>query len=344
MVTPSRFDLEQAATAFFKELTQELDRPRPFDPEHFDDDVRFNVDCSRERTRELDDQLRSNIFDDAVRSKAAELTSSLPVQDFDPSMKLYALQLAARAEREQLELHIHLLTKPASRFMHHDQFFDPDERREVPPLRPAQARPGNALFSSILRLSDATEEYQHKMALRGLGRSHVTETKRALAWLQERLGTDADVDAITKRQLSVFRDDLSRLDIRLRGRVGSFNDRLTNDPQHQIKSVTAIRYWRSIQSFFDWCAAEHDLDPNPAAGLKLQPRKGDARQSPEAFSQQELMQLFKTPLYNGYRSLKRVGQRGNCHVRNGQWWAGVLLMYTAYVPGNWRSFCLRTSA
>lgn len=112
MATPSRFDLEQARTAFFKELTEELDSPRPFDPEHFDDDVRFNVDCSRERTRELDDQLRSNIFDNSVRSKAAELSSSLAVQDADPSMRLYALQLAAHAEREQLALHIHLLTSP----------------------------------------------------------------------------------------------------------------------------------------------------------------------------------------------------------------------------------------
>ena len=122
----SRADLERAATEHFRELTVEVDQPRGFDPEHLDREVDFNVDASRTRTLDLDDQLKSNEFDGLVRRAAGRLAQRLGTtfDQLDGRERLFALQLAARAEREQMQLLIHMLTQPARRYKHVDDLFE----------------------------------------------------------------------------------------------------------------------------------------------------------------------------------------------------------------------------
>jgi 8-oxo-dGTP pyrophosphatase MutT (NUDIX family) len=69
----TRADLETAARAFFEELALDVDRPRNFDADRFEEEVRLNVDASRGRAKALLDQLRENQFDEKVRFTAARL-------------------------------------------------------------------------------------------------------------------------------------------------------------------------------------------------------------------------------------------------------------------------------
>jgi integrase len=134
--------------------------------------------------------------------------------------------------------------------------------------------------------------------------------------------------------MRTFRDDIERLDRRLQGRAIQFKDRLTNLPEQQLKSATTIRYWKSVQSFFAWCAAEEDgASDDPTAGLKINSKKGEVKRTPEPFSQDELRRFFAAPLYTGYKSRKRPLHEGDCHLRADRWWAPVLLMFTGMRAG-----------
>lgn len=328
----TRADLERAAIAFFAELAEETDQPRHFDGDHFDEDVDLNIDASRKRAGELSDQLKANVFDQRVQI-AAEQIASRAGASFDGltrSQRLVASQLAARAEKVQMDLLAHLLTHPAAPFEPEDRLFstenDPQSRSPTPPRPPIERLSGPPLSEVVIR-------HVHRKKARGLSQSQIDEVTRALVWLQERFGRDREITSIQKRELAKFRDDLARLDVTMRGRGANFEDRLTNNPADQIKSVTALRYWRSVQAFFAWAAAEGFASDDPSSGLLMELRKGEVKRSPEPFSVDEVRRFLETPLYAGYDSPKRLLKPGYSRRRIGQWWAGVLMMHTGLRAG-----------
>ena len=109
MPEATRADLEHAANRFFSELEHELDQ-RKLNIDNIAAELDFNREESRRRIAELDDQLASNDFDKSVQAKAAWLIEgSATLDDIEPAMRIFAFQLAARAEREHLRKLIHLL-------------------------------------------------------------------------------------------------------------------------------------------------------------------------------------------------------------------------------------------
>ena len=324
----TRSDLERAAADYFRRLAEEVDAPRGFDKDNLTAEVALNVEASRDRITDLDDQLSSNDFEGKVRWRADRMVEPLGVSfgDLDERQQLFALQLAARAEREQMQLLMHLLTTPARNFQASDDLFLPAPSSGAPTIATPERRDRSPL------LTEVTEEYLARKVRARRGRSQITELTRAFGWLSEVAGPRATLASVTREMMREFRDDVQRLE-RLRGQKTSFKARLTNNPHDQIAHVTAKRYWGSIQSFFAWCVAERGLPSDPAAGLKLEKNRREVRRSPEAFTQEELQRLFATPLYAGHKSPDRVMQPGTCHRRRGHWWSGILLMHTGLRAG-----------
>lgn len=336
--SPTRSDLEQAAAQFFVRMAQELEHPRQFHPIHYDEDVAFQIEASRNRVRELDGQLVANSFDGKVRQRAEEIAdavgTSLP--QLTEREQLFTQQLAARAEREQLQLLIHQLTNPHVRYRAEDDLFTVG-RSLAEPAHPAhQSR--NQILAKTITLREAAALFLQRKKDRRLSQSQLDETGRPLIWMRERFGDDRPIDNVTKTELRMFRDDITRVDVTLRGRTAAFEARLTKQPDRQIKSVTALRYWRTVQSFFAWCAAEELILNDPSAGLKLETRKGEVTRSPPPFTAEELKRLFATSLYCGYLSVRRVSEPGSCARREGHWWSGILLMFTGLRAGELSQF------
>lgn len=332
MPSPTRSDLEQAAATYFGELASELDQDRNFQSERLDEEVSWNIECSRNRISQLDDQLRANSFEEAVRKRASNLAQAggWPLADLDEREMLFAFQLAARAEREQMLLLIHMLSNPHRPYVADDQTFG----RPIgsgPASSPIQTQRTSGVAQLTLR--EAVTDYVKRQSLRNLGKSQIEELERALMWLREVAGDLTPLPSVGTSDLRTFRDDLARLDVTLRGRRLPFKERLTNIPGRQIKSVTALRYWRSIRTFFAWCAAEQLLPDDPAAGLRLDMKKGEVTRTPPPFTQGELERLFETPLFAGYKSVKRVTGPGPCRKRQGHWWSAVLLLFTGLRAG-----------
>ena len=327
---PSRQELERAASIYFRNLAAELDQPRHFDADHFDAEVATNVELSRGRIRDLDDQLRANVFDARTDIAVGAMLDGVDSQFSDLSEKdnLAARQLAAQALREQMQLLVHMLTAPAAPFISTNRVF-----ASLIDSRPAEDK-GVALTAiSGISMEQAVRIYLAKKTARNLSQSQIDEVGRVLEWLMQRLGRDRPVSDVRKEELRKFRDDLERLDVTLRGRGAPFDVRLTDIKSHQIKSVTSTRYWKSAKAFFSWCHAEQYIDDDWTTGLKIEPIKGEVRKSPPPFTSHELQRLFKTPLYSGYQSRSRVNSPGTSLFRNGHWWSGVILMFTGMRAG-----------
>ena len=151
--------------------------------------------------------------------------------------------------------------------------------------------------------------------------------------MQEVFGPETDLNNIDKAQVRKFQNNLLRLDIRKRGQLLGFSQRLTDDAQHHLTYATVSRYWKSAQNFFRWCAAEGFITADPTEGLKLDRPKGEEPRTPEAFANWEVERFLRTPLYQGYRSLRRVNSSGEGRWRKGHWWSGVLMMHTGLRAG-----------
>jgi integrase len=328
--SPDRAMLERAAVTFFDQLKAEIDQPRGFDDHHFDEDVAYNIEMSRARILGLDGQLVSNVFDRQVAIAAGRLADIAggSIADLASPERLFAQQLAARAEREKLELLLHMLTHPAKPFAPQDSFFT---LRPAPPVRAGSI--AQTVTPAGPTLKETVTDYLRRRGEDGVGKSMVVEVGRALRWLQEKLGPERAMDDIRKEDLRGFRDDLVRLNVRMRGTNVAFADRITLSQSDRITSHTAGRYWRSVLAFFNWSAQEGVCTTNPAEGLKLAARKGEVKRTPEQFSTAELETLFQTPLFAGFKSMSRLLQPGERHRRLDHFWSALLPMYTGLRAG-----------
>lgn len=325
MTAPSRTDLESAALEFFNGMVATIDQREGVGPEHLADEVDFNVIASRNRIAALDAQLLGNQFDGMVAAGAADLLAHLGQEPaaWATGAEQLPLQLSARIEREQLLYLVHRLTHPVAEYTGSDPLLSgtsPQSSNQTSQAS-AAARP--------MTLQEAAGTYLKLKASSGVKGSHIEELARALGWLQERFGGGRPLSSITKKELATFRTDIGRR----RNSQGTnvkvpFGSSLTDNPELQIKSVSAVRYWRSIQGLFAWALEEDNVVFDPAAGLSVLVKSGEEKRSPEPFSSEELQRFFKTPLYAGYQSAKRVSTPGDCVRREGHWWAGVILLFT----------------
>lgn len=318
--------LEEAAIAFFAELAAEIDQPRDFHHDDFENIVAMNVEATRDRIDELQTQLVTRKFERAAEIGGEKLAAAIGQEfgEMGSAARQGAMELAARAETEQMRLLIHLLTSPATRYQPADGLFQPRAR----PLERAVAVAVASTAEAQISLRAATAQYLSIKAAQKVGPSQIEEIGRALRWLGEEIGVDTPLAAILKSDLRDVRTDFARLDSTKRGRAMPFKDRLSDDPARQISSYSATRYRRSIQAFFRWAFEEDHIAQDPAATLKIAVKKGEVKRTPAPFSNDELSQLFAAPLYAGYQSVSRLTFPGKIHRRLEHWWSGILPMFT----------------
>lgn len=324
MPSPSHTDLEDAARAFFQRLTEEvgLERLGVLDDPELDRRLR----TSDERIVELDRQLATNDFDVWVKRAAASMceNAAVDVSEIDDEGRLLARRLAARAERAKLAGLVHNLTSPGITYAPQDTLF----AAVASPLQLA-ARPRPTGSMSIKAAADL---YEAKIRNRNVGTSQITETVRVLRWLMEVHGSQTPLADVTTGDLRAFRDGIVGLGV-FRGKNIPFAHRKADKSENRIKSVTAIRYWSSIVGFFKWAVDDGHISHDPLGGLKIDRRKGEERASPEPFSSEELRALFKTPLFAGHKSPKRLKEPGATRTRGPHWWSFLLLIYTGMRAG-----------
>ena len=281
MTNPTRADLEEAARRYFAELEQVVYQPREYHPIYADQDLQMDIEQFQQRLDNLDMQFRANSFDGDVAAAAHDLANSgqFELDALPDELRRYAIHLSARVARAYCDRMLQFLKHPTKPFDLVDTLFAPPARRVA-----FESMSASTPVPTGPTLAEVGKAYLDRKIAQGVGQSQRTELARALGWLAERVGANLPLSAVTKPDLRTFRDDLRRLNGTLQGRKMPFDHRLTDDPEMQLKSVTARRYWTSIYSFFEWAAAEGFIVGNPAEGLKLELNKGETRDSPDPFS------------------------------------------------------------
>ena len=309
MSAPSRSDLVRAARQFFDQLVEELDRPHNFPEDDWDNQIAFQVELSRERIGQLDRQLVTKVFDPKIQIRTASVVEEMgcELEALVKADQNHAMQLIARAERERLELLIHQLLEPAREFKVKDELFLSHG--------PAAAVPSSAMSQGVMPVSlqTAIDQYLDHLRKKNLSQSRVDETACVMDWLLQRFGSERLIGHIDKSAMRQFRHDIKRLDGNLQGKKVPFNERQTDDTERQIKSVTSIRYWRSVTGFIAWAYGEDLSTFHPTSGLKISAEKGETKRTREPFQTVELEKLFSTPLFSEYTSTKQVSELGDCH-------------------------------
>lgn len=328
MKHPTKEALEAAAVAYFDAQAVKQDRQRGYAEDDLEIAAGYDIHLAQQAINQLDADLIRNEFSGLVYPAAISLTDNLgtKLEEFDDAHRLLVLQLAARSVRELSLLLIHRLTDPSGRYAPHDPLFD--ALRGATVLRSAPTPAG-----ASVSISDACEAFKLRHAKKELGASSITELSRVLGWLADRHGHDTPLSDLTATDLKAFRDDLARIDTRLRGQKLPFDKRLTAAADHQIGYATYSRYWRGLRQFFKWAIDDQVIAIDPSAVAPPPRPKSTKRHSPESFTIDELKQLFSTPLYAGHKSVKQVKTPGTCLVRNGHWWSGVLLLHLGLRAG-----------
>lgn len=352
MSNPTREDIERAAANFFARLQGEVDRPRVWADEHFDAELTFNLEQTQRRISELEDQMRVNDFDGGVVGKADEMVAPLFVSlnMLSSQLALFAKQLAARAERQQMRYLEHMLNAPWTGYQPDDELFMAapasairQHRQGVGPRgREAQSTSMQQTIPSVaqsarMTLASLIDDHKASMIDQGMGPSHIEEFERIARWALAEFGAETPIFVIATDALRGFRDKLKSIDAAARPKVRDgqkvLNESLTTERDKQIKSDTARRYWGYIKAMFSRAVSEGYLEHDPAASLVVPVRRDEERKSPEPYSLEELQRFFALPIFTGKRSTARQKEAGNCRVRDGYFWSCLLQAYTGMRGG-----------
>jgi len=331
MEAPTRENFEAAARLFFNsEVSQRPPLPYPL-PVDFAYRNTPRIGVAEEALVDVRSMLRDVSFDGVVRQTAAKMLGSagIDLSSLDPGLAQLAEHFAARAMAETIRFDIHQMTTGESDYAPEDGLFQAEDVVATPQLVavPQEVSPEGP------RLGGAVSDFLKWKQSKGVGPSSVAETQRVLRWLCEEMGPELQLVAIGKVQLRTFRQDLTRMAVGHQGRARPFAKRLTDDPNQAIKAATYSKYWASVQEFFAWCGSELDLQPNPCADLLAPKVKGEEPRTPTPFSDDEVRRYLNGALFQGRFSAKRYMAAGEVQLRDGHWWAPILLMHTGMRAG-----------
>lgn len=323
MKQATRNDLTRAADKFFAGLLEDVRKPREYHPVYRDEDIANDLEATQSSIDELKIQLVDGRYDARVRYSASAIASraGTAFEQLDPRVQFELERATAFAHLQQMELLAQSITAPGQEFLTRPLFTAPADALEGRPQDQART------------LADMVEIYLDSRRREDVSQSTIAESGRALGWMNEALGADAAPATITTDDLRKVRNGFQCMDIRLQGRARSFSMRQTENRDYWIKPQTSGKYWRSVQGFFRWMEDEGYLKADPSAGIRVPRRSNIEVQSPDPFSDDEVLEILKTPLFAGRRGPGTYLKAGSYIERGSHWWAVMMGLHTGMRAG-----------
>lgn len=340
MKSPTREDLEAAASAYFDELIADVDQPRQSGPDKLD--IEYQRVMTEQVIGEQEAKLAAHDYDEGTSRLAQAMVERLGLawQTLPPDLQLLANSFIVRAQRQQMRYFLHSLNTPWQRFNSDDELFDArrvsdaQDRHGVElPTPAAPTVPHHAYRHPELTFERGCILYFQWKAEQGWGGSMEDESRRVLGWLEEEVGSSTLLEAITRDQAREFRDCLLRLGKGAQGKKLPLRERLAKDGGERLKFATRERYWRFATSFFQWFASERDVT-DPSKDLQFKGGKDEVKRTPVPFSDKELKHLFETPLFAGHQSAARRMAPGSVIRRGTHWWSAMLMLFCGLRAGD----------
>ena len=331
MQTPTRAALNAGADRFLSSLFDELRRPRDYHSIFRDEQIDHDATLTRQRLSALEVQLADNRYDALVRASAGRIAreAKLKPEHLSAADRDYLMRLTAKATYQQLQASLHRFEETTTDY-------------EPKPLYHGPAASGTVLSANVeeccvgeqtLPLSELTELYLDFKRQQAVTASTIIEARRPLNWMLEALGGERLPATVSADQLRKLRTSFQQMDKHKQGQKGSFLTRQTENMQDWIKPQTSSKYWRTVQGLFAWLLQEGYVTADHSASLRISRRANVGVDTPDPFTNEEILQVFKTPIFAGRKHKGAYLKPGTYFERGSHWWAIMIGLHTGMRAG-----------
>jgi integrase len=272
----------------------------------------------------LQDQLALTRFDSSVEAMAAvraEL-AGISIDQVRPSSRDDLMSGVARALIEQQRLFLHRLADRLGPYSVSDPLFTGGQALRSIATNPAPSSPGPTVKELVGAYLAAKQKAWAP-------KTYKSRT-RQLEYLIEHLGPDTRMVAVQADHVREFRDALSRL--RRNHHIGAgagFAGRQTEVLEFRVSAKTVSLLFEAAKAFLKWTKLEGYVAVVPGGDLHVQmPKRKKGARVRRPFNATELEQLFRAPVYQGAKSLRRRFEPGDKIINDACFWLPLLGLYT----------------
>jgi len=281
------------------------------------------------------DQLSTRNFDSAVSRQAETLLSSQGEQlsDLPVTHKDMLLQGIVRAHLEFQNYVRNQSDDPLAEFVPEDTFFRGALASQMPTPETPQHKPHfpqTGLGGEVKALADAFIEKGIKFGYdegRPWKSASIKRYTRLLPWFYELVGPSSDIRQVTIEHVKSIRDTLRARPRDTPSTISVFNIQESHGEQ-RVSSTTARNDFGAILKFLRWCEQDGYIASAPVNVEGIAKAKVPDSQKRRPFTTSELNQLYSSPLFSGCKNKRQRHLPGKIIVKDDQYWALVLLLYT----------------
>lgn len=341
----SKAQVKQLLQDVFSDLASEIDQALV--PHEGDDDneLDYQSEMWAEHARKARDQLNTASYGREITRTAQSAVSgkNLNWDALSASTQQDILHGVARAFIEQQKLYEFRRMDRFSDYIPQDGLFGNLATPEVVSQFVTQQDhplPFQGIFVSPPKpvgptVAKAVEDYLDTRKAEWTQKTRKQRMVR-LGYLVEFMGPGAILSAVTVDHIREFSKQLQKIRKTKTGGIGSFAEKQTDNPAHQISLESANQQFVTIKAFFNWALKEQGLiTKSPAENviIKLPPKSKVVTKPRRPFTAEELAKLFSAPLFTGCAGPKRQFLPGTKVFKNADYWLPILAYYTGARAG-----------
>ena len=327
-------DAREIAQAFYHDLAQSYRSPAPIAEGELDYDVGHQEVMAEEFINALESQVQSRSFKSGIQSQAMTVAQELGFQMPPPgSDEFRALcEGIARAQIEHARFTLFRQSNILGKYSPQDELFVPVEMPAAPPSVPGLQ---SIAIDAGLPVKEAVDLYfkAHSTGPREWKPRTRDEKSRILQIATRTWGEGITVDQLTSAHVRDVRDVIEAL--KPRAEVDpKYPKRLTaKEGEKRLNPKTSGKYFSYVKSFLIWLDAEGYIDGVPGASVKIAAPKPGLKKPRRPFTQDELNEIFSSPLYSGFSSRHRRYLPGKHKAQDGLYWVYLIGLYTGMREG-----------
>lgn len=327
-------DAREIAQAFYHDLAQSYRSPAPIAESELDYDAGHQELMAEDFINGLESQVQSRTFKPGIRSQAMVVAEDHGFQMPPPgSDEFRALcEGIARAQIEHARFTLFRQTNILGKYNPQDELFVPVEMSVVHPQTPGLRSKGT---EAGLPVQEAVELYikAYSSGPRAWKPRTRDEKIRILQIAMKTWGEAITVDQLTSAHVRDVRDVIEALKPRAEADP-KYPKRLTaKEGEKRLNPKTSGKYFSYVKSFLIWLDAEGYIDGVPGASVKIAAPKTSLKKPRRPFTQDELNEIFSSPLYSGFSSRHRRYLPGKHKAQDGLYWVYLIGLYTGMREG-----------
>lgn len=168
----------------------------------------------------------------------------------------------------------------------------------------------------------------------GVKEKRVKKVEAAIGLIHEYFGKDTFVQSISRQNCRQFRDALNVMPPNAKKRfpkksLSEVIDYAKENGLVPLAYETQIQYLSVLHQILEWASREDFIEKNPASGIKPLAKKPDSSTAREVFKTEQLLKIFKAPIYTGCLNAKTgYAKPGDQVIRGGRFWCALIALYT----------------